>query len=95
MWHPEPGWLIVRPVLTEEALGSIIVPPMVRDAMTRTQYEVVAVGDPPVEDEEDPGTPYDFQVGDWVIVPPRMSLDVMEEDLRLVGQSQVWGVIGE
>ena len=92
-WTPRPGWCLVRPVTTEETIGSIVIPDMVRAGMTRTQYDVIASGGPaPTVDDETPTTIRD---GDWVLAPQRVAFDVIEEGITLLSARNVWAVIAE
>jgi hypothetical protein len=64
--------------------------------MTRTQYEVLASGGPALvdpEDDSEPETPGIFQPGDWIIAPPRVAVDVVEEGVLLLSERNVWARI--
>ena len=93
-WRPLPGWLFVKAVETEDKLGSLYVPNQAIQAMTRTQYEVVASGGPaPLDEDEEPETPGTIQSGDWIIAPQRLAFEVIEEGLVLLSERNVWAVI--
>lgn len=94
-WSPLPGWLIVRPVETEDMIGSIVVPQQTIAEMTRSQYEVVASGGPgaPDPDSEEPETPGVYAAGDWIVAPQRVAFDVLEEQVTLLSERHVWAKV--
>lgn len=97
MWKPRPGWLLVAPVLTDEKLPNslLIIPEQIRAKMTQWQYEVVASGGPSeVDPEVWQDTPSNLSEGDWILAPQRVAFEVIEEDVILLAERQVWAVIG-
>lgn len=91
-WVPLPGWLLVRPVETVDTLGSLVVPQVAIDQMTRCQYEVVASGGHlPLEEVED--SPSHCGAGDWIVAPPRLAIHVLEEGITLLPERQVWAIL--
>lgn len=93
-WKPMPGWLIVKPVETEDKIGSLYIPGQAIQNMTRTQYEVIASGGPaPLPEDAEPETPGHIQPGDWVLAPQRLAFHVVEEDVMLLSERNVWAVI--
>ena len=93
-WRPLTGWLLVKPIETEEKFpgGLIVIPEAVRDRTAAWQYEVVSQG-PLLEPEEDeePFTPSQFQVGDWILSRSRSAFLVEEEGIILLAESDCWG----
>ena len=95
-WTPLPGWLLVRPVETEEQFGSLVIPDSVRGDWTRTQFEVEASGGAlPQDPDEDPETPGEIGAGDWVLIPQRLAFQVIEEEVMFASERNVWAVITE
>lgn len=93
MWKPRPGWLLVAPVLTDEKLPNslLIIPEQIRAKMTQWQYEVLASGGPGEAEEDE--RPSDLSAGDWILAPQRVAFEVIEEDVILLAERQVWAVI--
>lgn len=94
-WHPMPGWLLVRPVETEDRVGSLYAPQQAIAAMTRTQHEVVAFGGPAPRDPEaeEPETIGDFAPGDWLLAPQRMAFHVPEEGVTFLSARNIWALL--
>lgn len=92
-WIPHPGWVSVRPVATEDTIGSLVIPRQAIDRMTRTQYEVVASGGAVVLEEE-PETPSGVAPGDWILAPPRLAFTVIEEGVTLLSERHIWAILG-
>jgi len=97
MWKPRAGWLLVAPVQTEDTLpgGLIVIPEQTKARMTQWQYEVVASGGPAEPDPDEDESPSTLAEGDWILAPQRQAFDVIEEDVILLSERQVWAVIGE
>lgn len=87
--RPLPGRLLVKPVETAETLhgGKIILPDSVREGWVIGQCEVVAVGPPPVCQDEDcarvhldgchPLSPA-LKPGAWILAKPRKFVETPE-----------------
>jgi len=100
---PARGLLQVRPIRTEERFpgSAIVLLESTRERLTAQQAEVVAIGPEEVCDNDDcerqhllTGTgmtqlhPCDLEAGDWILVEPRVELE-LEDGTRLLRQAHV------
>ncbi len=93
-WQPTAGWLLVEKITTEDRIGSIYITPKSQERIAGWTYEVQSSGGPlPLEEDDEPFTSHDFQGGDWILAPPRRTVDYDEEGLLLLPESEAWAVI--
>ena len=93
-WTPQPGWLVVTRIETDERWGRLLIPDTARERMAGWCYDLVRDGGPILRDpEEEPRSEPQLSVGDWLLCPPRRALDCDEEGLLLLPRDAVWAVI--
>lgn len=105
--HPTRGLAFIRHVDTEERYkgGSIIIPDQIRDKVAKQQFNVIAVGESDIcEDDEDCTRPhkvvgfppelahrYQVKRGDWVLCRNRSWSATPDPHVFVVRQSDILG----
>jgi len=89
-WKPSKGWLLVKRIETEDKIGHLYITATSQQRIAGWTYEVVRSGGPAVDEE---GMAYEFQPGDWILTPPRRTLEAEEENVLLLPEADVWAVI--
>lgn len=102
--HPARGLAFIRHVTTEDRYqgGSIIIPEHIRDKVAKQQFDVVAVGEPDICEDEDCQRPHEIspeydthirqvEAGDWVLCRNRSWAMTPDPDVYVVRQFDILG----
>ncbi len=70
-YRPTRGRLLVANLLTDDQVGSIVLLPKTLGQMTNLQVEVLKVGEPHYDEEEDTYETIPAKEGDWLVLRDR------------------------